>query len=94
MDELARGVQAQTLMRVLGAQDTLSVDHGASVASVVQDGAALAAGILVGDVIVQSDNTLLTDPQSLGLDTEGETIHFMPRTPAVEPCRTSELVGV
>ena len=51
----------------LGAQDTLSVDHGASVASVVQHGAALAAGILVGDLMVQSDNTLVTDPQSPGL---------------------------
>ena len=54
-------------MRVLGAQGTLSVDHGASVASVVQHGAALAAGILVGDLIVQIDNTLVTEPQSLGL---------------------------
>ena len=54
-------------MRVLGAQDTLSVDHGASVASVVQNGAALAAGILVRDLIVQIDNTPVTDPQSLGL---------------------------
>lgn len=25
---------------------------------------------------------------------KGETIHFVPRTPAVEPCRTSELVGI
>jgi S1-C subfamily serine protease len=36
----------------LGAQDNLSVDHGAYVASVVQNGAALAAAILVGDLIV------------------------------------------
>ena len=41
----------------LAAQDNLSVDHGAYVASVVQNGAALAAGILVGDVIVQIDST-------------------------------------
>ena len=48
------------------ALDTLSVDHGASVASVVQNVAVLAAGILVGDVMVQLDNTPVTDPQSLG----------------------------
>ena len=54
-------------MRVLGAQDTLLVDHGASVASVVQHGAALATAILVGDLMVQIDNTPVTDPQSLGL---------------------------
>ncbi|MGZ3644936.1 MAG: hypothetical protein ACXVCM_13940 [Ktedonobacteraceae bacterium] len=35
-----------------GAQDTLSVDHGGSVASVVQHGAALAAAILVEDLMV------------------------------------------
>ena len=51
----------------LGAQDNLLVDHGASVASVVQNGTALAAGIPVGDLIVQSDNTPVTDSQSLGL---------------------------
>jgi C-terminal processing protease CtpA/Prc len=45
----------------------VSVDHGASVASVVQHGAALAAGILVGDLSVQIDNTPVTDSQSLGL---------------------------
>jgi S1-C subfamily serine protease len=61
-------------MRVLGEQDTLSVDHGAYVASVVQNGAALAAGILVGDLIVQIDNTPVTDPQSLGLAKRWRTI--------------------
>jgi C-terminal processing protease CtpA/Prc len=45
----------------------VSVDHGAYVASVVQHGVALAAGILVGDLIVQLDNTPVTDPHSLGL---------------------------
>ena len=50
-----------------GRRTTLSVDHGAYVASVVQHGAALAAAILVGDLIVQIDNTPVTDPQSLGL---------------------------
>jgi C-terminal processing protease CtpA/Prc len=51
----------------LGAKDTLLVDHRASVASVVQHGATLAAAILVGDLIVQIDNTPVTDPQWLGL---------------------------
>jgi C-terminal processing protease CtpA/Prc len=37
------------------------------VASVVQNGAALASVILVGDVIVQIDNVPVTDSQSLGL---------------------------
>ena len=51
----------------LVAQDTLSVDHGGSLASVVQNGAALAAAILASKVIVQIDITPVTDPQSLGL---------------------------
>ena len=54
-------------MPIWGRRTHLSVDHGASVASVVQHGAALAAAILVGDLIVQIDNTPVTDPQSLGL---------------------------
>ena len=41
-------------MPILGAKDTLPVDHGASVVSVVQHGAALAAVILVGDLIVRA----------------------------------------
>ena len=51
----------------LGAQDTLSVVHCAYAASVVQNGAALAAAILASKVIVQIDITPVTDPQSLGL---------------------------
>jgi S1-C subfamily serine protease len=58
----------------LGAQDHLSVDHGAYVASVVQNGAALATGILVGDLSVQLDNTPVTDSQSLGLARRWKTI--------------------
>jgi len=46
----------------LGAQYTLSVDHGAYVASVAQNVAALATAILVRDLIVQIDNTSVTDP--------------------------------
>ena len=49
----------------LAAQDNLSVDSGAYVASVVQNGAAASAGIQTGDVIVQVDNTQVTNSQSL-----------------------------
>ena len=58
----------------LGTQDNLSVDHGAYVASVVQNGAALATAILVGDLIVQINNTPVTDSQSLGLAKRWRTI--------------------
>ena len=58
----------------LAAQDHLPVDHGAWVASVVQNGAALAAGILVGDVIVQIVSTQVTESQSLGLTKRWQTI--------------------
>ena len=64
------------LMRVLAAQDTLSDDHGGSVASVVQHGAALAAGIQVGELMVQMDNTPVTDSQSLGLANPWRTIEW------------------
>jgi S1-C subfamily serine protease len=62
----ALGVQVASVDANLAAQDNLSVDHGAYVASVVQNGAAAAAGIQAGDVIVQIDNTQVTDTQSLG----------------------------
>ena len=45
------------VMPIWGRRTQLSVDHGAYVASVAQNGAALAAAILVGDVIAQLDNT-------------------------------------
>ena len=51
----------------LAAQDKLLVDHGASVAIAVQHGAALAARILVEDLMVQIDNTPVIDSQSHGL---------------------------
>jgi len=62
----ALGVQVASVDANLAAQDNLSVDHGAYVASVVQNGAAAAAGIQAGDVIVQINNTPVTDTQSLG----------------------------
>ena len=40
-------------------------NSGAYVASVVQNGAAASAGIQTGDVIVQVDNTQVTNSQSL-----------------------------
>jgi S1-C subfamily serine protease len=62
----ALGVEVASVDANLAAQDNLSVDHGAYVASVVQNGAAAAAGIQAGDVIVQINTTPVTDTQSLG----------------------------
>jgi S1-C subfamily serine protease len=62
----ALGVSVASVDANLAAQDNLSVDHGAYVASVVSNGAAASAGIQAGDVIVQIDNTQVTDTQSLG----------------------------
>ncbi len=62
----ALGVRVADVDANLAAQDNLSVDHGAYVAQVVQNGAAAAAGMQAGDVIVQINNTPVTDTQSLG----------------------------
>ena len=62
----ALGVEVADVDANLAAQDNLSVDHGAYVANVVANGAAAAAGIQAGDVIVQINNTPVTDSQSLG----------------------------
>jgi S1-C subfamily serine protease len=62
----ALGVRVADVDANLAAQDNLSVDHGAYVAQVVPNGAAATAGIQQGDVIVQIDNTPVTDTQSLG----------------------------
>ena len=62
----ALGVSVASVDANLAAQDNLSVDHGAYVASVVQNGAAASAGLKAGDVIVQINNTQVTDTQSLG----------------------------
>jgi S1-C subfamily serine protease len=62
----ALGVHVASVDANLAAQDNLSVDHGAYVADVVANGAAASAGIKAGDVIVQVDNTQVTDTQSLG----------------------------
>jgi S1-C subfamily serine protease len=62
----ALGVSIASVDANLAAQDNLSVNHGAYVASVVQNGAAASAGIHTGDVIVQINNTPVNDTQSLG----------------------------
>jgi S1-C subfamily serine protease len=62
----ALGVSVASVDANLAAQDNLSVNHGAYVASVVQNGAAASAGIQTGDVIVQINNTPVNDTQSLG----------------------------
>src|SRR6266849_5923185 len=62
----ALGVSVASVDANLAAQDNLSVDHGAFVADVVQNGAAASAGIHTGDVIVQINNTPVNDTQSLG----------------------------
>jgi S1-C subfamily serine protease len=62
----ALGVHVASVDANLASQDNLSVDHGAYVADVVANGAAASAGLKAGDVIVQIDNTQVTDTQSLG----------------------------
>ena len=62
----ALGVSVTTVDANLAAQDNLSVNHGALIASVSPNGAAAAAGLQAGDVIVQFDNKTVTDTQSLG----------------------------
>jgi len=62
----ALGVHVASVDANLAAQDNLSVNHGAYVADTVANGAAASAGIKAGDVIVQVDNTPVTDTQSLG----------------------------
>jgi S1-C subfamily serine protease len=62
----ALGVQVISVDSTLAAQDNLSVDHGALIANVVSGGAADAAGLKTGDVIVQIDNNQITDTNTLG----------------------------
>jgi S1-C subfamily serine protease len=62
----ALGVHVADVDANLAAQDNLSVNHGAYIADVVANGAAASAGLKAGDVIVQIDNTQVTDTASLG----------------------------
>lgn len=60
------GVSVVTVDSKVAAQVNLSVDHGALIVSVTSSGPAASAGLQAGDVIVQIDNTPVTDAQSLG----------------------------
>ncbi len=60
------GVGVVTVDSSVAAQYNLSVDQGVLIASVTPNGPAATAGLRVGDVIVQIDNTPVTSVQSLG----------------------------
>jgi S1-C subfamily serine protease len=60
------GVGVVTVDASVAAQNNLSVDHGVLIVSTTPNGPASEAGLQVGDVILQIDNTPVTDVQSLG----------------------------
>jgi S1-C subfamily serine protease len=60
------GVSAVTVDAAVAAQYNLSVDQGALIVSETTTGPAATAGLKVGDVIVQIDNTPVTNVQTLG----------------------------
>ena len=60
------GVGVVTVDATVAAQYNLSVDHGVLIVSTTPNGPAATAGLKVGDVIVQVDNTPVTGVQSLG----------------------------
>ena len=62
----ALGVSVTSVDANLAAQDNLSVDHGALIASVVPNGAAAQAGLRSGDVIIQVGSQAVNDASSLG----------------------------
>ncbi len=62
----ALGVSVISVNANLAAQDNLSVDHGALIASVVPNSAAAQAGLRVGDVIIQVGSQAVNDASSLG----------------------------
>ncbi|HEX6481090.1 MAG TPA: trypsin-like peptidase domain-containing protein [Ktedonobacteraceae bacterium] len=62
----ALGVEVISVDSTLAAQDNLAVDHGALISNVLPNGAAAAAGLKAGDVIVQIDNNQITDTNTLG----------------------------
>jgi S1-C subfamily serine protease len=62
----ALGVQVVPVDANVQAQDNLSVDHGALISGFSTTSAAQQAGLKVGDVIVQIDNTPVNDISSLG----------------------------
>jgi len=62
----ALGVSVISVDANLAAQDNLSVDHGALIASIVPNSAAAQAGLQAGDVIIQIGNQAVNDASSLG----------------------------
>jgi S1-C subfamily serine protease len=60
------GVSVVPVDAAVKAQYNLSVDHGVLIVSETTTGPAATAGLKVGDVIVQLDNTPVTNVQSLG----------------------------
>ena len=62
----ALGVQVVSVDANVQAQNNLSVDHGALIAGFSNNSAAQQAGLKVGDVIIQVDNTQVTDTSTLG----------------------------
>ncbi len=61
----ALGVSVTTVDPVLAAQDNLSINHGVLIADLVSGGAAVRAGLQVGDVIVQIDNSPVDNTSTL-----------------------------
>lgn len=61
----ALGIQGASVDPQLAAQSNLPVDHGVLVGQIVPRGPADQAGMRVGDIIVQIDNTPITDTSSL-----------------------------
>ncbi|HEY4383588.1 MAG TPA: trypsin-like peptidase domain-containing protein [Ktedonobacteraceae bacterium] len=61
----ALGIQGITVDSVVAQQNNLPVDHGVYVAHVTPNSAAAQAGIREGDIIVQMDNTTITNTSSL-----------------------------
>jgi len=62
----ALGVSVISVNANLAAQDNLSVDHGALIASIVPNSAAAQAGLRAGDVIIQVGSQAVNDASSLG----------------------------
>lgn len=61
----ALGVGVTSVDANVQAQDNLAVNHGALIVSLTPGGAAASAGLQVGDVIVQINNTAVADTTSL-----------------------------
>ncbi len=62
----ALGISVTSVDANLAAQDNLSINHGALIASVVPNSAAAQAGLRAGDVIIQVGSQAVNDASSLG----------------------------